>query len=253
MGDIITLCEEILESDTFGSIIVPERESTTNHLPSKKSVEERKITSHKAKKIEISTNTEPSINKSIDELNAKISKLENDNKILKNNNKKLLDEIKEYKSNKEIDMSKNELISKKPIDNNGVDVKRKLILNAKGSLKQSNQQSQLIKFKDSQKSNYSKLTKTDHWKFCIYPYFLIKRNNKLFSIKDEICSIFSIENLLETIKLLGSFHSLKNEFQEQAIQNEMIINNVSRIKRFNDCEERSKFELAKFSELMNDK
>ena len=101
MGDIITLCEEILESDTFGSIIVPERESTTNHLPSKKSVEERKITSHKAKKIEISTNTEPSINKSIDELNAKISKLENDNKILKNNNKKLLDEIKEYKSNKE--------------------------------------------------------------------------------------------------------------------------------------------------------
>ena len=99
MGELITLCEEIVNNETFGSIIVPERDRT----PSKKIINEKKINCHKTKKIEISTNTEPSINKSFDELNAKINKLENDNKILKDKNQKLLDEIKEYKKDKEIE------------------------------------------------------------------------------------------------------------------------------------------------------
>ena len=155
--------------------------------------------------------------------------------------------LNKYKSNKEIDMSKNELISKKPIDNYGVDGKGKSIFNAKRSSKQSNQQSQIMKFKDKQKSNYLKLTKTDHWKFCIYPYFLIKRNKKLYSIKDEICSIFSIENILKTIKSLGLLHSLKSEFYDQAIEN-MIVNSCSKVKGFNNEESKSKGKI-KFSDV----
>ena len=74
-----------------------------------------------------------------------------------------------------------------------------------------------------------------------------------YEIKDEICSIFSIENLLETIRSLGSLHSLRTEFYDQVIENKMIISNYPKMKEFNDCESKSKIEMVKFSELMNDK
>ena len=103
MGDVITLCEEILENDTFGSIIVPGRENNINNSPPKKIINKKKININKKTKIETSTNTEPSLNKPVDELNAKINRLENENKILKDENKKLLNEIEEYKKYKEIE------------------------------------------------------------------------------------------------------------------------------------------------------
>ena len=165
-----------------------------------------------------------------------------------------LHNLNKYKVSTENDISKKELISKMYINNiYGTEAKGKLNFNSKKSLKQNNNLKSSVKSKDMEKIINCRYSKNDYWKFYVYPYCLIKKNRQLHSIQDEICSIFSIENILETIKLLGSFNSLKNEFQEQAIQNEMIINNASRIKRFNDCEERSKFEIVKFSELMNDK
>ena len=158
-----------------------------------------------------------------------------------------------YKNSKENDISYNDLISIAPIINNGIDGKGKLIFNAKKNSRQSNNPSPSVKIRDNQKIDNSKYSKKDYWKFCIFPYCLIKKNQQLYSIKDEPCSIFSVENILITMKSLESLRLLRTEFYEQINKNKITFNNYSKIRKFNECESKSNIEIAKFSELMNDK
>ena len=162
--------------------------------------------------------------------------------------------LNKYKSSKENDISNNELIYKNPINNNyGSGPKKKLIFNVNNSSKQINNPIPSIKFRDKQKTSNYRHTKKDYLKFCIYPYCLIKRNQQLYNIKDDICSLFSVENILETIKSIGSLHSLKSEFYDQAIENKMIADNCSKMREFNDFESKSNIKIHNFSRVMNDK
>ena len=138
------------------------------------------------------------------------------------------------------------------INNYGTDANGNLIFGIRNSLKQNNKSNPSIKIKDKQKINRYRHSKKDYWKFCIYPYFLIKKNKQLNGIKDEICSILSVENILEIIKSLELLYSLKSEFNDQVIESKMILNNCSRIRGLN-CESKSKIEIAKLSELVDDK
>ena len=160
--------------------------------------------------------------------------------------------LDKYKNSKENDISNNELINKSPnINNYGTDANGNLIFGVRNSLKQNNKSNPSIKFREKQRSNHYKHTKKDYLKFCIYPFCLINKNKHLYSIKDEICSIFSVENILEIIKSLEFLCSLKTEFNDKVNENKMIINNCSRSKGFNS-EPKSKIEIGKFSEI-NDK
>ena len=163
--------------------------------------------------------------------------------------------LKKYRKSKDCsNFSKIELITKTPnINNYGIDVKGKLILDENKSLRINNKLKPSIILIDKQNNNNSKYKIKDYCKFCIYPYCIIKKNKQLYRIKDEICSIFSVENILGIIKSLESIHSLKNGFYDQFNENKMFINNCSKIRELNDSESKSKIEIAKFSELMNDK
>ena len=171
---------------------------------------------------------------------------------LKNKNTNLYN-FDKYKSCKDSNISKNELISKTPANSNyKLFGKNKFNFNSKKSSNQNNNP-RLSIYKENQKAINIRYTKKDYWKFFICPYCLIKKNQFLYDIKDEICTIFSFENILEAIKSLASLHSLKTEFNNRVIENKMIINNCSKNKVFNDTESKSKIEMAKFSEAMNDK
>ena len=172
------------------------------------------------------------------------SKNINFNELNKNKNSKEI--------SKEINISKNELISKTPVNNYVIDAKGNLIFNVRKSAIKNIEPDLSIKFRDISKNN-SKYSKKDHWKFCFYPYCLINKNQKLSIIKDEICSIFSIENILETIKSLRSLQSLRTEFYEQVIENKVIINSYSKLREFNDYESKSKFKIGRFSESVYEK
>ena len=161
--------------------------------------------------------------------------------------------LNKYKINNENDISKNELILKSPINNNYGDDKGKIIFDVKNGQKQRNNPVPSINIRDTPKTSSYRYSKKDFWKFCIYPNCLINKNRELYAIKDEICSIFSVESLLESIKSLGAFHSLRNEFYNQVNKNKIFINNSSRRSRFNDCESKSKIKIGTFFGVMSDK
>ena len=177
-----------------------------------------------------------------------ISRILNDyygNKILLSNLFKFLKNkdinshsINKYKSNNENDISKNDLFAKTPINNCEINAKGNFVFNVNNKSSRCIKITPFIKFEEKQKSSY-KYSKKDHWKFCIYPYCLIKQNHHLSNIKDEICSIFSVENILKTIRLLKSFNSLRNEFYNQVIENKMVLNSCSKIKGINNDEVKS--------------
>ena len=153
------------------------------------------------------------------------------------NDKKInIHNLNKYKISNENDISKNELISKTPISNGRIG---KLSFDIKKKKKPSKTVKLSIKFKDKQRTIHYKYTKKYNWKFCIYPYFIIKKNKLLYSIKAEICSLFSIENLLETIKSIKSFNSLRNEFYNQVNENKKIINIYSKKKHLINNESKS--------------
>ena len=162
-----------------------------------------------------------------------------------------LNKLNKYKINKEINISKNELIPKLPINNYGFDPKGKLIFCGEKSSCQNIKPEKSGIFRDKQKIYNCRYTKKDYLKFCICPYFLIKKNQQLYGIKDEICSIFSVENILEVIKSLELLYSLRIETNDKVFDNKMNINNSSINKGF-IREQKSKIEMGKFSEI-NDK
>ena len=160
--------------------------------------------------------------------------------------------LNKYKSSKENDISKIELITKTPnINNYGIDVNGNFIFGGSKYLSQNNKSNPSTKFKEKQNNSHYRHSKKDYWKFCIYPYCLIKQNKQLYNIKDETCSIFSVENILELIKSLESLHSLKTEFYDQVIESKMV-NSYSRV-RGSNYYSRPKIEIARFSELINNK
>ena len=158
-----------------------------------------------------------------------------------------LNELNKHKNSREVDVSNNGLISRTPFNNYEVDAKGNIIFNIKKCPNKDDEPDNSIKFKEKQKTSYSKYSKKDHWKFCIYPYFLINKNQKLYSIKSEICSVFSVENVLETIKSLKSLQTLRTEFYDQIMGRKIIINSCSKLKEYNDCESKSKIKIGKFS------
>ena len=186
-----------------------------------------------------------------------ISRIINDyygNKILFSNLFQLLKKkninlnvLNKHKNSREVDVSNNGLISRTPFNNYEVDAKGNIIFNIKKCPNKDDEPDNSIKFKEKQKTSYSKYSKKDHWKFCIYPYFLINKNQKLYSIKSEICSVFSVENVLETIKSLKSLQTLRTEFYDQIMGRKIIINSCSKLKEYNDCESKSKIKIGKFS------
>ena len=171
----------------------------------------------------------------------------------KNINLNKLNKYKSSKEIKEINISKNDLIPKIPINNYGVDPKGKFIFTVqKSSCKNIKPEKSGI-FRDRQKIYCYRHTNKDYLRFCICPYFLIKKNQQLYDIKDEICSIFSVENILDAIKSLVSLHTLKTEFYDRVIESKININNYTKIRELNDYESKSKMEMLKLSESMNDK
>ena len=146
-----------------------------------------------------------------------------------------LQNIKNFK-NKEMDASNNDLIFKSSnfannIENENINNfnKKNILENSKIKSKKALLNSVIIK----KNVSYFKYHHKDYLKFFIYPYFLIQKNKNLYSIKDEVCSIFSIENILEIIKAFDSINAIKTEFYEIVNENKLSIQNYYKI-RYND-------------------
>ena len=162
-------------------------------------------------------------------------------------------QLSKHKGSKEIDFSKNDLISKTPINDYVIDAKGNFVFNVNKSSKVNFGSSSPSKFKDKTKITLTKYSKKDYWKFCIYPYYLINKNQQLSTIKGEICSIFSLENILENIRSLRSLQLLRAEFYEQVMENKVIIDSCKKVREFNDHETKSKLKIGRFSETLYDK
>ena len=84
-----------------------------------------------------------------------------------------------------------------------------------------------------------KISKSDIIKFYFYPYCLMKKNSRLYQIKEQISIIFSIENFYEFLKLSSSSRNMLNEQILKYISNENYGKTVSK-----DNELRSDINLA---------
>ena len=141
--------------------------------------------------------------------------------------------------NKENDASNNELIIKSSSLINNIENENANNFNKKNILKKRNSK---IKNKvalpksivNKKNASFYKYNHKDFLRFSICPYFVIQKNKNLYSIKEEICSVFSIESILEIIKVFESINAIKNEFYEKVNENKLIIQNYSRLRYNNE-------------------
>ena len=73
-----------------------------------------------------------------------------------------------------------------------------------------------------------RISTSDIFKFYLYPYCSMKKNKRLYQIKEQINIIFSIENFYEFLKLSNSSLSILNELIFKYISNENYGKSVSK-------------------------
>ena len=83
--------------------------------------------------------------------------------------------------------------------------------------------------KSSKKSLDYKISRSDIFKFYIYPYCLMKKITKLYQIKEQISNIFSIENFFDALQISNSSQKVLYEKILKHISNDKYVKTASRV------------------------